>query len=195
MMVRHLFALLLSLPMLAAGASPVSATDPAVDPAAMEEAMALAQPGEEHGFLAGLAGEWTALVMMYVEPGSDPIEMPAETSAEMILGGRFLRQRGTGTMMGEPIESLTFLGFDRRHGTYTLVGFDTGGTYYITAQGGFQEDGTLVLVGHDDNPPLGTQDYEFRMRFSGDDEFHTELHMSLNGSEMFKMVEWTSTRK
>ena len=97
-------------------------------------------------------------------------------------------------MMGEPFESITILGFDRRHGVYTLVGYDTMGTYYITAQGSIQEDGTLVLVGGDDNPPMGRQDYEFHMRFPSDDEMTTELYMSIAGSEMSKMVEWTSTR-
>ncbi len=63
-----------------------------------------------------------------------------------------------------------------------------------TGVGTMQEDGTLLLVGHDDNPPLGSQDYEFRMSFEGEDEYSMEIHLSLDGSEMFKMVEWTATR-
>jgi len=165
-----------------------------MDPAVMQEVMALAQPGEEHELLAKTAGSWTMAIKMYMMPGAPAMEAVGQIEAEMALGGRFLIQRSLGTFMGEPFEGITILGFDRRHGVHTLVGYDTMGTYYITAQGTLQDDGTLVLAGHDDNPPLGSQDYEFHMRFPSENEMVTELYMSVAGSEMSKLVEWTATR-
>jgi hypothetical protein len=73
-------------------------------------------------------------------------------------------------MMGTPVESVTLFGYDRRHEHYTMVGFDTMGTYYITAAGTYDEaTRTLSLHGTDDDPVMGVvQDYTFDMVFHED---------------------------
>ena len=76
--------------------------------------------------------------------------------------------------MGMNVEGTSFYGYDRRHNKYTLVGFDTSGTYYITASGDYDaETKTLTLKGTDEDPIAGiTQVYEFQHKFI-DEDTHT----------------------
>jgi len=155
-------------------AAPVLAQDcdeptPAQMMEGQQKTMALMAPGAEHELLTRLAGEWSATVNMYM-PGMDAMSSPMTSTNEMILGGRFLQSKSTGSMMGMPVDSITLFGYDRRHDHYTMVGFDTMGTYYITASGTYDEaTNTLTLNGTDDDPVMGiVQDYTFDVVFHDD---------------------------
>jgi hypothetical protein len=137
--------------------------------AGQQKTMAIMGPGPEHELLTKLVGEWSATVNMYM-PGMDTMSSPMTSTNEMILEGRFLRSTSKGSMMGMPVESVTMFGYDRRHGHYTMMGFDTMGTYFITASGEYDEaTRTLSLNGTDDDPILGVvQDYTFDVIFNDD---------------------------
>jgi hypothetical protein len=118
----------------------------------------------------------------------------------MILGSRFLFSHGVsdeGMMAGE---SINILGFDRRYGHYTVVGYDTYGTYYITAAGSYEaKTKTLTLSGTDDDPVLqATQVYDFIIRFVSADEYTYEVifkdEWHTRGGGPFKVVAITYTR-
>lgn len=103
--------------------------------------------------------------------------MKAAAVAEnaMILGGRFLQSRLQGGQPPMQIESLVLTGFDRRHNRYTTVGFDTWGTYYVTAAGTMQ-DSVVTMHGTDDDPTAGhTQVYDMHLRFVDDDTYVTDV--------------------
>lgn len=165
-----------------------------------ELAAAAASPGEEHERLSALAGEWRQTVRVWPAPGAEAVVMEGRARNEMILGGRFLK---TEARAGEgPLgsESLLLTGFDRRSGRYTQVGFDTWGTYYVTAAGPFDaQRGVIVLSGEDHDPLLGsTQVYDFVLRFVDDDTYVSEIIFKdpehTGGAEEFKMVEITAER-
>jgi len=100
--------------------------------AMMEYYIEQAKPVEEHKRLAELAGPWKATSTMWF--GDTAQSSKGNATGRMILGGRFLELGAD--MRGElNAEFLTLMGFDRRTGDYTMVGFDTVGTYYITAAG------------------------------------------------------------
>lgn len=166
----------------------------------MEEHARAAGPGPEHERLAAMAGTWDMEVTMWPEPGAEPMTMPPVVlESEMILGGRFLRQSSVSG--GDfPMEMLSFLGFDRRNGLYNLMAMDTSGTYWVTASGQADEEGTLVLSGTDWDGVAGAeQQYDFVMRWEDDDTLVTEIvfkdEMHTRGGPPHKMVETRAVRR
>jgi len=166
------------------------------------EAMRLSALGPEHDRLAAMAGEWTADIKVWMKPGDSPMVFTGTAVNEMILGGRFLISRAVAGE-GDPMrtENFTILGFDRRHGRYTTVAYDTWGTYYVTAAGPFDEaTGTITMSGEEVDPVMKiTQKYEFDCQLVGPDEYVWSTVFKnpefTGGAPEFKMVEVVHKRK
>ncbi|PKK83031.1 MAG: hypothetical protein CVT49_10835 [candidate division Zixibacteria bacterium HGW-Zixibacteria-1] len=166
----------------------------------MEEAMRLSQPGPEHALLAGLEGKWDMTGWIMPMPGAVPIDFSGKAVNEMILGGRFLEmtsESGEGEMY---TETLTILGFDRRSNKYTFVGYDTWGTFYVTAAGGYNDTTKVItMYGEEVDVIAGfTQKYDQAIQIIDKDKFilttvfyNKEM---TGGAEQFKMLEITYTR-
>jgi hypothetical protein len=162
----------------------------------MEAAMALAAPGPEHEILATMAGTWDLAASFFSEPGAAPQTSSLVAEQRMILGGRFLESRARGETMGEEMESLGILGYDRRHRKYTTVGFDTWGTYYVTAAGDYDpETRTLTMQGEDLDPHFGLQRFTMTTRFASDDELVYELVFHQPDGTEWTMLEILYTRR
>ena len=203
-------ALLLALALaVALHAAPASAQDPAAqkpaaegtpappDPAVMQKYFAqLLQPGDQHKLLAGMAGEWEMSIKMWGKPGSEPMTSTAKAKNRMVLGGRFLQVASSGEMMGMTTESLSMMGFDGRSDKFTVVGFDTMGTYYVTAVGDFDPASkTFVLGGTSEHPKFGfSETYEFHIQLVSEDRHVTSILFDQPDGSQFKMVEITYTR-
>lgn len=142
------------------------------DSAQTARMMELAQPGPEHERLAALEGEWQATYRM-----AGGITITGRVQNRMIMGGRFLESRVTGTGGGMPFESLHIMGFDRGPGVYTAVGFDTFGTFYVTAAGPWDPARNgAVLTGSYDDPLTGhAHEYEFIWTMRGPDRFTWDI--------------------
>jgi Protein of unknown function (DUF1579) len=165
------------------------------------EMMAAAQPGPEHAKLMKLAGSWDVEASLWSAPGAEPLKVAFPSENRAILGGRFLETRASGEMMGMPVESLVIYGFDRRHGKYTVVGFDTFGTYYVTGAGTLDEaTGTVAMDGTDDDPITKmTQVYTMHLRFVDDDTYVTDVVFRdaahTGGLGELKAIEMTHRRR
>lgn len=163
----------------------------------MKRAMESAQPGAEHEWLATLEGNWRSTAKVRMQPQAEPITMRGRMEARMILGGRWLQLREFGSFMGQPYEGLSFFGFDRRHGLFRSVGFDTLGTYYITASGKKRDDGVLVLEGEDQDL-MGKQVYRFEWRRPDPDTLEVAIIFTELAGQKFpdgyRMMEMTYER-
>lgn len=177
------------------GARAEEKQDSAAQNEMMAKSMELAQPGEEHKLLERLAGEWNLETTMWMSPGADPMILPGKSSAKMVLGGRFLY--GEFTSDADQMEGggLFIIGFDRRHEKFTYIGFDTWGTYSVSAEGTFDEETkSITMYGEDDDPVMGhTQKYDFVISFPSDDTWRFEVifldEVHTQGAGPFKMVE------
>jgi len=175
-----------------------SAALPAQD--GMENYMALMKPGAQHAFIERLAGDWTLEGKIWQMPGAEATTFEGTAEHRMILGGRFLEmesQSGEGDMY---TESLILMGYDNRHKEFTYVGFDTWGTYYVTAKGQYDEEkGSWALKGQDVDPVMGfTQKYQFNIVMIDDDTVRIEVvFFEFPGvkEKEFKMLEMLYTRK
>lgn len=104
-------------------------------PEEMQQMMALLAPGPEHKDFEPLAGTWDMSIAFNM--GGPMMTFTGRAVNTMILGGRFLKSESIGKdpASGMEIEALSIYGFDRRTGEFTIVGYDTFGTYYVTAAG------------------------------------------------------------
>jgi hypothetical protein len=165
----------------------------------MAAVMELMQPGPEHERLKLFEGEWDMSTRMWM-PGQPEIKTDGTSTNRLILGGRFLEMRAVSKMVGANWESLTILGFDRRHDVFTFVGYDTWGTYYVTASGTYvEEKKKLILSGEDTDPVMGMkQKYSFIYTWTNEDTFTIELvFIDFPGVEQkeYRMIEITYRRK
>lgn len=165
-----------------------------------EAMMAAMQPGPEHERLAELAGEWSMDIRMWPAPGAEPMQSSGTAENRMILGNRFLESRSAGGQEPMRIESLILLGFDRRVGRYTSIGLDTWGTYYVTADGVAEPDGTIVLDGVNEDPVSKAREtYRMVIRRPDADTYVQELIFTdpvhTRNGEPFKMIEITYRRR
>ncbi len=117
--------------------------------AQIEKMLEPLRPTVEHQELAGLAGRWSQDVAYAM--GGPPMKALGTVTNRMVLGGRFLVSEGTSnnpSTFGDPvIEFMSVYGFDRRTKEYTIVGFDTMGTYYVTASGTKTPAGLILMSG------------------------------------------------
>lgn len=158
----------------------------------MERARGLSQPGPEHELLAKYAGEFDQEIRMWMTPSTkDPMVIRAEVVNTMILDGRFLKT--------ESPTQLGIMGFDRRCGEFTTIGFDRMGTYSVAGQGPRGEDGKIVMYGEDYDAVFeATQKYNFVMSFIDDDSYMVQIifvDTNHGNTDPFKMVEVVNTRK
>jgi hypothetical protein len=165
----------------------------------MKEMMELAKPGPEHKMLEKMVGTWEQTVKIWMKPGAEPAEMKGTSVNKMILGGRFLQSNVSGGEGEMKMEGLNLMGYDRRHKHFTTVGFDTWGTYYVTAAGPYNEEtNSIFMYGEDEEVTMEmTQKYNIIVRFVDDDTFVSEIifkdKRTPDESE-FKMVQVTNKR-
>ena len=164
------------------------------------ESYALAVPGPEHQRLQGIVGKWDQEITVWSQPGANPVTLKGSCENKMILGGRFLVSDAKGSMGGMSVESTHIMGFDRRNKKYTTIGFDTFGTYYVTAAGPYDDaKQAVVMYGEDVDPQLGTQKYDIIFRILGPDKYTIEIvfkdKVHTQGAAEFKAVAITYTRR
>lgn len=154
------------------------------DSAQAARMMELAQPGPEHERLAAMEGPWTATFRM------GGMTITAGVENRMILGGRFLESRVSGSGGDMPFEALNIMGFDRGPGVYTAVGFDTFGTFYVTAEGPWDPARNgAVLTGSYDDPVTGhAHEYEFIWTLHGPDRFTWDIVFLDDGARQTVMA-------
>jgi len=120
----------------------------------------------------------------------------------MGLGGRFLISEGSSnnpTGIGEPtVEVLSIYGFDRRTNEYTVVGFDTMGTYYVTAAGTREPDGLMRMRGETLEIEAGTKEtrrYDMTLRVVDRDTYVTEIVFRFPDRDPLTVVSITHRRQ
>jgi hypothetical protein len=156
---------------------------------------AASKPVAAHKKLLELTGSWTMEVKLWLDPSQPPQIYPGAATGRMILGGRFLQM--SAMAKGKlPVESLGIWGFDTRTSQYTMTGYDTMGTYSISAAGKYDPaKKAIVLEGSYLAPPENLpQKYRFLLTSPKSNErLLTLLFLMPNGTEV-KVAETRYTR-
>jgi hypothetical protein len=133
--------------------APLAGAQEAKQPPSPQDLLAKTRPGPEHARLAALDGDWRITITM--GGGPQQAVWRGEAAAKPIVGRRFLEITYKAEGAGEPAEGVLLLGFDRRHGEYTLVALDQWGTYWVTARGKPTEGSPVIkMYGRDDDPMM-----------------------------------------
>jgi len=125
-------------------ARPAVALDPEQEMALWEE---LAAPGEGHRRLDPLVGRFHATVRSWLVPEEEPLTFEGTVTNEWILGGRFLRGEFRASMMGEPFEGLSILGYDNADEHYVGFWCDSMSTMLMpVSEGTMSQDGKVLTM-------------------------------------------------
>jgi hypothetical protein len=174
-------------------AAPALAQD---DEAMMQAWMAYMTPGEPHTMLTSQAGEWSHQVSMWMAPGAPAMESTATSTAEPILGGRYLVERFSGNMMGMPFEGQALIGYDNAKKKFFSTWVDNMGTGMMTAWGEVDPTTHIVTFTGTVVDPMTGEDKPFREvhTHSGPNEKTMEMYGPGPDGQEYKMMEIHSTR-
>lgn len=162
----------------------------------MKAMMAYAAPGDNHKMLAKMAGTWSATVTFWMQPGAAPMTSSATAVNEMILGGRYLQSKNTGTMMGQPFEGMGITGYDNAKKVFIATWVDNFGTGILTMTGTWDDAAKgIVFSGKEVDPTTG-KEFAYRQVVKNPDDHTQIMEMYANmGSGEFKNMEIKYTRK
>lgn len=151
------------------------------------------EPGPEHQRLAKLVGTFTTEVT-FTGVGPEPVKSSGEAKLDMALGGRFLEMRETESMMGQPVETLKFWGFNNGTKKYESVWMYTGSTSMMTMTGEAKEDGAVALDASYADEMGKREQMKVEFKIANDDHFTVTLVGTAPTGEV-KMVEAFTRKK
>ena len=114
-------------------------------------------PGDPHKKLEQMVGTWDAETKMWMNgPNAEPSVSTGTMEMKMVLGGRYLLQDFTGTMMDSPFNGIGYMGYDNFKKKYFGSWIDNMSTGMSTMEGTMDKAGnTLTMWGKMDEPMTG----------------------------------------
>ena len=172
-----------------------SSQDPSLRGVPMDEALQAwieaGTPGPMHERLTRQVGRWKTSMRTWCEPGAEPMVSEGEAVIEPILGGRFVEERATSTMMGQPTERRHYTGYSNIRKQFVSFSIDSMSTGVIASCGGLSPDGNvLTLFSRMDEPMTGeiAKPVQSVIRFEGEGRFVVEAFEVIHG-EPYRVVE------
>lgn len=128
--------------------------------------------GSPHHFLSQLAGSWTGVSKLWLEPDSLTDESPVVGTIQIILEGRFALYLYQGSIEGEPQHGMFTFGYNTLLDSYEASWVDSfhNNTAIMFCTGRPTENGFFVLGHYPD--PIGGPDWGWRTEVSLVDENH-----------------------
>jgi hypothetical protein len=174
-----------------AGAPPAMSPEEQAMAAAWEKA---AKPGEQHAWLATMAGSWQFEGSFWTVPGGEPTRSAGTAERTAISGGRVMREVVSSTFYGQPFEGVGHTGYDNVTGKYWSTWFDDMSTSVMVSTGTC-EQGACTFDGTNTDPMTGkAATSRMTSKHEGDREVHEMFGPGPDGKE-FKMMELVYTRK
>jgi hypothetical protein len=158
--------------------------------------MAYMTPGDVHQMMGKSVGKWSGAITMWMSPGAAPTTMTGESTNEMILGGRYLQGKNTGTMMGMPFEGISTTGYDNAKKVFVNSWIDNAGTGMMYLEGKWDAQNKTINFSGKMVDPMTGKDMPIRevLKFVDDNTQVMEMFMTDKGTE-FKTMEIKYTRK
>ncbi len=168
----------------------------------IESLIESAKPVKQHAALDAFVGEWSVDSSFTPAPGAKPIVSKGNASITKVIGGRFVQSRTKLAFEGVESETLTLLGFDPRHGHYTLHSIDSFATHAVDATGAY-DDHTQILIlrgevfapapdrqedGSSTGLPGNTYPFEIAFRFSSPDSITQTVRIQMPDQSWFDMT-------
>ncbi len=167
-----------------------------MDQAAMQRWQDAATAGPMHELLASRVGKWKTTTKVWMNPAGEPSVSEGEAVIEPVLGGRFTRETSRGSMMGMPVESIYYLGYNNVRKQFVTCSFSGFGTGITVGQGALSFDKkTLTFIAEMDEPMTGEigKAVQCTIQLVDNDTNVMSLHEILYG-QPFRVVEITYHR-
>lgn len=157
----------------------------------MQKWMEYMTPGDMQKMLEGGAGTWKATMTMWMEPGAEPMKADASSTAEMILGGRYLQSKYKGDMMGMPFEGMALEGYDNAAKVFVSSWVDNMGTGMMYMTGTWNASSKQInYKGKMVDPMTGNWiDYRQDVTFNSDGTVKMEMYGPDKSGKEFKNME------
>jgi hypothetical protein len=157
-------------------------------------------PGEQHAELAKYIGTWTTSTRMLMTiPGAPAAEPETGTATfAWLIEGRWVSQRLTSTMMGQPYEGFGIMGYDNFKQRTVGCWVDSMSTVLLTFTGRYNPElGVTLEWGPMDEPMTGEHDklVRYETRWIDDDTFTFAIHDLDLGPEKSRVLEITYSRQ
>lgn len=123
-------------------------------PEAMMEMMAqLGAPDEHHEEMGVFVGAWDTK-MEALSPGMEAFNSTGSATFEPVMGGRFIKQSYSGSMMGQPMSGVGLSGYNKASKQYEGVWYDSMSTALYMVKGEKTDTG-WVYEGEEVDPMSG----------------------------------------
>jgi len=163
--------------------------------AMMEKFEKQGTPGEPHKRLASMEGSWNTKTKSWMEPNKPPMETAGTCEQKMILGGRFLKQKCSGDMMGKTFEGVGLTGYDNQTKKYTSTWMDSMSTTLHVMEGTSNDDNTITQEGQYTCPIRGEMKLRSVTKIVDQNTNIFEMYGTDKSGQEMKMMEITYTRK
>jgi hypothetical protein len=147
-----------------------------------QTALSPSSPGPEQASLAKLAGNYDRVIKFL---GPNAAGMPSFSGAckiSVVLGGRFLMEESTDTVMGRTVDGLRLYGYNNATKQYEMARMYTMSTAITMMTGSSSDSGkTIDFTGSTDNAGANKSPLRAKLRILSDNEF--EVTMSTTGDD------------
>ena len=195
---RRFVCTLLALAMVSAFAVAALAGDekkPEMDPATMQAMMQAMSPGEHHEHMKKLVGNFDYTIKMWMDPSMPPAESTGKRSAELVMGGRYLIEKYTGSFMGMTFEGMGMMAYDNLQKKYISTWIDNMGTGIMMATGTCDGKGAWTMSGEMADPMTGKMaQMKSVIKFVDDNTYIMESFTPGPDGKDFKTMEVTARR-
>ena len=152
-------------------------------------------PSEMHYRMAKRAGEHETVSKLTL-PDGKAVETKGTAKITAVLGGRFLQEEGTGTLLGNPVSTLKLVGYNDAAGQFEAVWLYTGSTAMMTMTGKAKDDNkTVEFSASVPGPKDAKMNFTIVYRFADADRFIVELTARSEDGSKGPTMETTYTRK
>jgi hypothetical protein len=169
-----------------------------MDSAAMMKAWKdFATPGAMHQWLAKTNGTWEAEVEQWMAPGTPSTKAKATNIQSAALGGRYVIGKFTSTMMGQPFEGMSTMGFDNARKVFTSTWVDNMGTGIVHMSGTYDEaTKTMNMKGYQTDALTGKDsDIREEMKMIDDNTYSMAMYGTGPDGKEMKFMEGTFKKK
>jgi len=164
---------------------------------AMMQFVEMNKPGDAHKVLASFAGDWNLEVKSYMAPDTPPSVSKGTCTSTMIMDGRYLEDKVSGDMMGQPFAGQGLMAYDNIHKKYVSTWIDNMSTAIIQTEGTYDPASKTFTFQGMSYDPMAGKDVPVKMITKiVDDKTHTfEWWGPGPKGDMMKAMEINYTRK
>jgi hypothetical protein len=163
----------------------------------MKKWMDYMTPGEMQKMLSKGVGTWTMKTSWWMAPGAEAMVSEATAVSEMILGGRYLQSKVSGSMMGMPFDGISIEGYDNAAKLFVNSWIDNMGTGMMFMTGKWDETAKQInYTGKSVDPLTGNWvDVRQVVTYNEDGTVKMEMYGPAADGKEFKTMEIITTKK